>query len=316
MRKLIAAGLTATLIAGLYAWWAAPGGADAVQEHAKNRETSGLGSGDVSLSPQGSVQGSGPRSEDVFRNTSTLSDALHHLLPRIRAGDYDALRAFGHIMRRCVTLRDGGPTAYDEFLKDKSALQDPMRKATISKASLYCQSAGKDLAMAEEVFAKYDMYELQAIKQGDPEAIVMGHLLRADLGRAAPEHSSREALREAIAKVEREGSPSSKSRLALARLTALGGAEVQAIDQEAIDSNAGDPAELHAAASFLYGCRVGMNCDSGGEIQFSSCLIDGECRDMPVETYIRSHQFNAAQIALIDKYLEYLESKSSRTGGS
>lgn len=248
------------------------------------------------------------KSEDVFRITHTLGEALGVLLPRVKAGDYDALRAFSLIMRRCITVREKGPTAFDDFLENKAAIDDPLRKAVITKLSIYCQSGGSQYSEAEDLFSKYDGYERQAIVSGDPEAIVMAHVSRASLASIAPQYATKEALRDAFARAELQGSPSSKARIALAKLISLGGEEVLGIDEGALRANAGDLTDLHVAAANLYACQVGRYCGPGSEIQLSACLIQGACQDLAVEDYIRDHQFNQWQLEWVDRYLKYLES--------
>lgn len=244
--------------------------------------------------------------KDAFRSSRSVGEALGNLISRAQAGDYDALLAMRRLVVTCQAFRSKGQTAFDEFLTEKSALKDSARQAKVSATVAYCQDGGSEFSAAQEMLARFDDLEASAIKKGNAVAVVMGNVTRSDMERIAPQASTQEALKQAIASVERDGAPAAKFQVALASLLSLGGDDVLKIDTGAIESGIADVNRLHAAAAQLYGCEVGVDCSPGGEIQLSACLVDGMCQDMTVQDYIRGHQLSANELTYVDKYLAYL----------
>lgn len=247
-------------------------------------------------------------SEDVVRLTHSLAEALQVLLPRVDAGDYDALHSLSLAMKECSAFSERGPAAYDAFVKDKRVLNNPHRKALVSKKFLYCQQGGSLLPKAQAVAASYYAHEASAIQQGSPRALVIGHVSRSDIGQIAPQFATKKAFDDALALASETGTPASRTQIAMVRLSSLNEPEVRAIDREAANAGIEDISELHTAATQLYGCKVGRYCGRGSDVLESACLFEGRCEGVSVETYIREDRFSPSQVALIDRYLSYLDS--------
>lgn len=256
-------------------------------------------------------------SENVFQRTHSFGEALQLLIPRVKAGDYDAMFALRRVVQICGQFKSKGPSAYDALTSNPSAINEPLRRAQVTKLVLYCQGGDEALRDAKALLAGSSRAEMQAIKAGEPLAIVLG-TMRPDTKFFAPESANLDAVNKALAEVYRSGTPWEKYQAGLAALVALEDPDVLAIDADAIRSNAGEPADLHLAAAQLYGCEVGNDCGASGEWHVSACILDGWCQQDTLQSYFNGTKFNDIQLGLINRYVDHLRTSADelRTGAS